>query len=292
MKGKIYSGVTSDYSTRIYVAITTDMVEDARVRHNATPLATAGLGRVMTAASVMGKMMKNETDKLTLSFKGNGIVENILATSWSNGNVKAYTSNPDAVLPSRADGKIDVGGSLGEGSVTVVRDLGLKEPFIGQAELVTGEIAEDLAMYYMTSEQQPSVISLGVSFDKESGKVSAAGGIFIQPLPNASDEVLDKIETSIRVLLPVSQLIEEGMTGPEIMEMALNQFETQVTEENEIEYKCDCSRERIEGALISVGKEELKAIIEEDGKAELHCHFCNTYYNFTKEELETLYSKL
>ncbi len=292
MKGKIYSGVTSDYSTRIYVAITTDMVEDARVRHKATPLATAGLGRVLTAASIMGKMMKNDTDKLTLSFKGDGIVENILAVAWNNGDVKAYTSNPDAVLPARADGKIDVGGSLGKGHVTVIRDLGLKDPFVGQAEFVSGEIAEDLAYYYMTSEQQPSVISLGVSFDKDYGKVAAAGGIFIQPLPNASDEVLDKIEISVRVLLPVSQLIEEGMTGEEILEMALNQFDTKVTEVSEVAYKCDCSRERIEGALISIGKEDLKSIIEEDGQAELHCHFCNTYYHFNKEELEKIYNTL
>ncbi len=292
MKGKIYSGVTSDYSTRIYVAITTDMVEDARLRHKATPLATAGLGRVLTAASIMGKMMKNDTDKLTLSFKGDGIVQNILAVAWNNGNVKAYTSNPDAVLPARADGKIDVGGSLGSGHVTVIRDLGLKDPFVGQAELVSGEIAEDLAYYYMTSEQQPSVISLGVSFDKDGAKVAAAGGIFIQPLPNASDEVLDKIETSVRVLLPVSQLIMEGMTGEEIVEMALNQFETIVTDVSDVEYKCDCSRERIEGALISIGKEELKSIIEEDGQAELHCHFCNTYYNFDKAELESIYDTL
>lgn len=246
----------------------------------------------MTAASIMGKMLKNDTDKLTLSFKGDGIVKNILAVSWSNGNVKAYTSNPDAVLPARPDGKIDVGGSLGQGGVTVIRDMGLKEPFLGQSELVTGEIAEDLAMYYMTSEQQPSVISLGVSFDGESGKVAAAGGIFIQPLPNASDEVLDKIETSIRVLLPISQLIEEGMTGEEIMEMALNQFETQITEVSDVAYKCDCSKERIEQALISVGREELRAMIEEDGKAELHCHFCNTYYNFDKEDLEKIYSEM
>ncbi len=292
MKGKIYSGVTSDYSTRIYVAITTDMVEDARLRHKATPLATAGLGRVLTAASIMGKMMKNDTDKLTLSFKGDGIVQNILAVAWNNGNVKAYTSNPDAVLPARADGKIDVGGSLGSGHVTVIRDLGLKDPFVGQAELVSGEIAEDLAYYYMTSEQQPSVISLGVSFDKDGAKVAAAGGIFIQPLPNASDEVLDKIETSVRVLLPVSQLIMEGMTGEEIVEMALNQFETVITDVSDVEYKCDCSRERIEGALISIGKEELKSIIEEDGQAELHCHFCNTYYNFDKAELESIYETL
>jgi len=292
MNGKIYSGITSDYSTRIFVAITTDMVEDARVRHNATPLATAGLGRVLTAGSIMGKMLKNETDKLTLSFKGDGIVENILAVSWSNGNVKAYTSNPDAVLPSRADGKIDVGGSIGKGGVTVIRDMGLKEPFVGRSELVTGEIAEDLAVYYMTSEQQPSVISLGVSFDKNNGSVAAAGGIFIQPLPNASDEVLDKIETSIRVLLPVSQLIEDGLTGQEIMEMALNQFEVQITEESDIAYKCDCSRERIEQALISVGRDDLKLMIEEDGKAELHCHFCNTFYNFDKPELEKILAEL
>lgn len=292
MKGKIYSGVTSDFSTRIYVAVTTDMVEDARVRHNATPLATAGLGRVMTAASIMGKMLKNDTDKLTLSFKGDGIVKNILAVAWSGGDVKAYTSNPDAILPPRADGKIDVGGSLGKGQVTVIRDMGLKDPFVGQSELVTGEIAEDLAVYYMTSEQQPSVISLGVSFDKEKGNVAAAGGIFIQPLPDASDEVLDKIERSIRVLLPVSQLIEEGMSGEEIMEMALNQFDIQVTAVDEVQYKCDCSRERIEKAIISIGKDDLRAIIEEDGKAELHCHFCNTYYTFNKEELENIYKDM
>ncbi len=292
MKGKIYSGVTADYSTRIYVAVTTDMVEEARKRHQATPLATEALGRTLTAASIMGQMMKNKNDRLSLQFKGDGILNGTMAVANREGNVKAYVGNPDAVLPVGSARQMDVGQAMGAGQVVVIRDFGMKDPFVGQSDLVTGAIAEDLAHYYMKSEQQPSVVSLSVAFDAEKGQVSAAGGVIIQPLPGASNEVLDKIETSIRVLLPVAQLLNEGMTGPEIAEMALNQFEVLMTEEKTVAYQCDCSRDRIRNALASVGVNELKAMLKEDGQAELHCHFCNTYYQFDEKDLEELIDEL
>ncbi len=288
MKGKLYTGITTDGSTRIFVAITTDMVESARNIHKATPLATAALGRVLTATAIMGCELKEDSHQVSVEFKGDGILKKVMAVSWKRGHIKGYVSNPDAVLPAREDGKIDVGGGVGRGYVTVIKDLRLKEPFIGRCEIVSGEIAEDLAMYFMQSEQQPSVVSLGVGFDKDSASVAGAGGIFIQPLPDAGDDVLDKIEKDISSLPPVSELIASGKSAEQIMKIALASFDIKVIAEHELVYECDCSRDRIEGALVSLGKDELDDMIKEDGQAQIHCHFCNSNYNFDENELRQI----
>ncbi len=285
MKGQLYTGITSDGSVRIFVAITTDMVQKARDIHNATPLAAAAIGRVLTATAIMGCDVKDDGHQVSLEFKGDGVLKKVMAVSWKPAHIKAYAANPDAVLPARKDGKIDVGGGIGKGYVTVIKDLGLKNPFIGRSEIVTGEIAEDLAIYFMKSEQQPSVVSLGVGFDKKTASVSGAGGIFIQPLPNASDEILTKIEHDISNLIPISQLISSGKSAEQIMKTALQSFDINVIGQRELVYECDCSKDRIKNALISLGEDEINDMIENDGQAQIHCHFCNRNYIFDKNEL-------
>lgn len=293
MGSKIISGITTDKSVRIYVVDSTDMVEQARMIHKATPVSIAALGRVISATSLMGRMLKNEKESVTIQIKGSGEIKTIVGVGNVDGNVKAYISNPDVVRPANAQGKIDVGGAVGkDGHLIVVRDLGLKEPFIGRSELVTGEIAEDLAAYYMKSEQQPSVISLGVLMDPEVGGVVAAGGIIIQPLPFAEDEVLDKIERSVTGLAAISTLIAQGKSVEEVAKEALKEFEVEFISESNVALYCDCSRERVERALISLGTTELKDMLETDGQAELSCHFCNKKYLFDCENLENLISGL
>lgn len=276
MGSKIISGITSDKSVRIYVVDSTSMVEEARIIHNATPVSTAALGRVISATSLMGRMLKNEKESITVQVKGSNEIKTIVGVGNVEGSVKAYISNPDVVRPANAQGKIDVGGAVGkDGHLVVVRDLGLKEPFIGRSELVSGEIAEDLASYYMKSEQQPSVVSLGVLMDPEVGGVVAAGGIIIQPLPFADDEVLDKIEASVMDLPAISTLISEGKSVEDVAAIALSEFDVEIISEGPVALYCDCTRERVERALVSLGTNELTDILETDGHAELSCHFCN-----------------
>lgn len=283
--GRIISAITKDKTVRIYVADTTDMVELARQWHNSTPVSTAALGRVITATSIMGRMLKNENEKLTVQIKGDSDIKTITAVGNYSGDVKAYISNPDVVRPAKANGKIDVGGAIGKGEVVVIRDLGLKNPFVGKSELVSGEIAEDLAHYYMYSEQQPSVVSLGVLMDVEKAGVKASGGIIIQPLPFADEEVIQKIEKSVSDLKPISTLIDEGNTLEQITQIALSEFEIEIISDKDIKLYCDCSRERIESALVSIGKDEIKDILENDKSAELVCHFCNKKYRLDESDL-------
>jgi len=292
MGSKIISGITSDKSVRIYVVDTTDMVEQARMIHKATPVSTAAIGRVISATSLMGRMLKGEKESITVQVKGSNEIKSIMGVGNAEGNVKAYISNPDVVRPANEQGKIDVGGAVGEGHMIVIRDLGLKEPFIGRSELVSGEIAEDLAAYYMTSEQQPSVVSLGVLMDPEVGGVVAAGGIIIQPLPYAEDDVIDKIEASVTGLPAISTLISEGNTVEDIARIALKEFDVDIISEKGVALYCDCSRDRVEKALISLGKTELTEMIETDGHAELSCHFCNKKYQFDEENLKNIISGL
>lgn len=293
MGSKIISGITSDKSVRIYVVDSTSMVEEARIIHNATPVSTAALGRVISATSLMGRMLKNEKESITVQVKGSNEIKTIVGVGNVEGNVKAYISNPDVVRPANALGKIDVGGAVGkDGHLVVVRDLGLKEPFIGRSELVSGEIAEDLASYYMKSEQQPSVVSLGVLMDPEVGGVVAAGGIIIQPLPFADDEVLDKIETSVMDLPAISTLISQGKSVEEVAAIALKEFDVEIISENSVNLYCDCTRERVERALISLGTNELTDMLETDGHAELSCHFCNKKYQFDTENLKNIIAGL
>lgn len=292
MNKNMMIGMTKDGFIRFYVANTTEMVEKAREIHQTTPVATAALGRSITAASIMGKMEKNDNVKLTFQVRGSNLIKSIVAVSDSNGTVKGYISNPDIDILLKENGKLDVGGAVGkDGSLIIIKDLGLKEPYIGQANLVSGEIAEDVASYYMSSEQQPSVVSLGVFVDRDM-KVEAAGGFIIQTMPGIDEDTIVKLENNLGKIKTASQMVRDGMSNLEIIEAVLEGFELEIMEESEIKYECDCTRERIEKALISVGTVELKKIIEEDGKAELSCHFCNKKYAFDKEELESLLSEI
>lgn len=292
-------------SFRVYLAVTTTMVEDARKVHHTTPLATAALGRVLTGAGMMGLMMKEPSNKLTMQFKGDGPAREILATAKGNGKVKGYISNPAVELPLRSDGKLDVGGAVGIGSVTVIKDLGLKEPYVGRIELVSGEIAEDLTAYFFISEQQSSSVALGVRIGRD-GSTAAAGGMIIQMLPNGKPEAVDALEAMIGEMEPISTLVEKvtkesaGKTEEAVMDALLEnifaslpeEFQVETLEYRDLGWECDCSEPRLEQALISIGCEELDKIIEEDGQAELVCQFCTKAYHFDKAHLERLRKEL
>ena len=285
-------------SYRVYITITTDLVQKAADLHDTTPLAAAGLGRVLTAAGLMGIMMKGEDEKLTVSFKGDGPARQILATAYGDGTVKGYISNPYVDLPLKAEGKLDVGASLGIGELTVIKDLGLKEPYIGTIALVSGEIADDLTAYFFISEQQNSSVALGVKIEKDLS-IGAAGGMIIQMLPDAKEESIDALEAMLDKLPPMTTLIskvkeegaglsEEGLVRKlleEIFKDMPEEYSVQPLEERNIEWNCDCSKERMQAALMTIGRKDMTDIIEEDGKAELQCQFCLNKYNFSKEEL-------
>ncbi len=285
-------------SFRVYITITTDMVQKAAELHDTTPLAAAGLGRVLTAAGLMGIMMKNEKDKLTVSFKGDGPAKQILATAYGNGTVKGYISNPYVDLPLKAEGKLDVGASLGIGELTVIKDLGLKEPYVGTIALVSGEIADDLTAYFFISEQQNSSVALGVKIEKDLS-IGAAGGMVIQMLPDALEGSIDALEAMLDKLPPMTTLIskvskesagltEEGLVRKlleEIFKDMPDEYQVRPLEERNIRWECDCSKERMQAALMTIGRKDMTDIIEEDGQAELQCQFCLNKYHFDKEEL-------
>ncbi len=292
-------------SYRVYITITTDMVQKAADLHDTTPLASAGLGRVLTAAGLMGIMMKNDNDKLTVSFKGDGPARQILATAYGDGTVKGYISNPYVDLPLKAEGKLDVGASLGIGELTVIKDLGLKEPYIGTIALVSGEIADDLTAYFFISEQQNSSVALGVKIEKDLS-IGAAGGMIIQMLPGAEEGAIDALEAMLDKLPPMTTLIskvkeegaglsEEGLVRKLLEEIFGNmpeEYSVRPLEERNIEWVCDCSHERMQKALMTIGRKDMTEIIEEDGQAELQCQFCLKKYNFSKEELTEMLNNM
>jgi len=285
MKDYIIRGIDKNGSIRFFVASTTNLVEEARKIHNTSPTATAALGRALTAASIIGITLKNKQDTLTLKIKGDGPIGSIVSVANCEGEVKGYVDNPHADVPSRSDGKLDVGSLVGKnGQIALIRDYGLKEPFVGYSNLVTGEIAEDLVSYFYHSEQQPSAISLGVLVDKDIS-VRAAGGFMLQLLPDVSDEDIDRIEKILKDMKPISTLIDQGLTPEEILEEIFGEFEVEILSKTYVQYKCNCNLEKIEQVLISLGEEELTKIIEEDEKAEVVCHFCNTKYRFSKDDL-------
>ena len=288
MKDYIIRGIDKKGTIRLFVASSTNLVEKARIIHNTSPTATAALGRALTAAAMMGIAMKGEKDSLTFKIKGDGPIGNIITVANNKGEVKGYVDYPYKDMPSRADGKLDVGGLVGKnGQLAIIRDLGLKEPYIGMSNLVSGEIAEDLVNYFYISEQQPSAINLGVLIDKDIS-VKAAGGYMLQLLPNVEDEDIDRIEEILKQAKPISTLIDEGLTPEQVMEELFGEFEMEVLDRNYIEYKCNCQRKKIESILLSLGKKEIKYIIEEDGQTEIGCHFCNEKYIFSKDELQKL----
>lgn len=285
MKDYVIRGIDKKGTIKFFIASTTNLVEEARRIHNTSPTATAALGRVLTAACMIGMTLKNDRDTLTLKIKGDGPIGSIVSVANSKGEVKGYVENPKTEVPRRPDGKLNVGGAVGKnGQIAVIKDLGLKEPFIGYSNLVSGEIAEDLVSYYYHSEQQPTAISLGVLVDTDTS-VRASGGFMIQLLPGVSEEDIDRIESIIKSIKPMSTLIDEGLTPEEILKEIFGEFQIEVLDKTFVQYKCNCSMEKVESILVSLGNDELKAIIEEDGKAEVVCHFCNTKYNFSKEDL-------
>lgn len=303
--GKALIGIDKSKSYRVYLAITTDMVEEARKIHDTTPLATAGLGRVLTGAGLMGLLLKGEREKLTLHFKGDGPAMQILATAYGDGNVKGYIANPHVELPLTEAGKLDVGGSLGIGELTVIKDIGLKEPYVGKIALVSGEIADDLTAYFYISEQQNSSVSLGVKVGRD-GKVLASGGMIIQMLPDFQIEAVEALEKLLNEMKPLSTLIEEVMikslnrTEEGLLdELLIHIFENMPEEykvdkigDREIKWECDCSRERLEQVLMTIGRDDMEKIIKEDGHAEMVCQFCTKKYYFEKNELEKILEEI
>lgn len=292
-------------SFRVYLAVTTTMVEEARQIHDTTPVATAALGRVLTAAGLMGLMLKNTQDKLTMQFKGDGPAREILATAYGDGRVKGYISNPQVDLPLKPNGKLDVGGAIGIGTVTVIKDLGLKEPYVGRIELVNGEIAEDLTAYFFVSEQQSSSVALGVRVATDLS-VAAAGGMIIQMLPGADPESVDALEPLLEQMTPISTLVEQvtkesvGKTEEAVVTELLRrifeplpeQFTVKPLETRDLGWECDCNEERLEQALMSIGVTDLKTILDEDGQAELTCQFCRKKYHFDREHLQKLLDEM
>lgn len=288
MKDYIIRGIDKSGKIRMFVGNTTNMVEKARLTHGTSATASAAMGRSMTAASIMGLMMKNPTDSLTLQIIGNGPIGNIVMVADSQGNVKGYVHHPEVDLPSKGNGKLDVSGVVGtSGYLSVTMDLGLKEPYVGQSSLVSGEIAEDIAAYYAYSEQQPSAVSLGVLVDKDLS-IRAAGGFIIQLLPGVSDEDIGMIEEILQKMEPVSALIDRGLSPEEIMEETLGVFDMEVLEKSDIDFICDCSKEKVINVIKSLNTEEIQSMIDEDGGAEVVCHFCNRKEQLSVADLEQI----
>ena len=265
------------------------LTERARQIHNTTPVATAALGRSLMACAMMGDQLKGEGASVTLRFKGDGPLGSVITVSDIEGNVRGYVGNPALVLPSRPDGKLDVGGAVGKhGTLTVIKDLDMKEPYVGMAPLISGEIAEDVTGYFASSEQIPTACALGVLVDTD-GSVLRAGGYLIQLLPGADDGVIDAVEAGVKALGPVTTaLMEEGVGAEELLRMALGGFDLELLDRHPVEYRCSCSRERVAKALVSMGRGELRAMIEEQDGAELTCQFCDAVYRFSREDLEGL----
>ena len=303
--GKALIAIDKSKMYRVYLTITTDMVEEARKIHETTPVATAGLGRVLTGAGLMGIMLKGKRDKLTLSFTGDGPAKQILATADADGHVKGYIANPYIDLPLNQQGKLDVGGSLGIGDLKVIKDLGLKEPYMGSIALVSGEIADDLTAYFFISEQQNSSVALGVKIAKDLS-VLCAGGMIIQMLPGFEEEAVDALEQMLDKMKPLTTYIEEimlqsaGKTEEGMLEALLEhifkempeQYKPEPLEFREIKWQCDCNEQRLEQALMTIGRKDLTEILEEDGQAELVCQFCEKKYFFDKKHLEDILSRI
>lgn len=269
-----------------------ELVERARNIHTLLPVATAALGRTLMAASMMGDALKEENGALTLQIKGGGPLGTVLAVSDSGGNVRGYVQNPHVELMEKEPGKLDVGAAVGtDGTLTVVKDIGLKEPYVGSIGLFSGEIADDIAMYFVESEQIPTACALGVLVGVDQS-VTSAGGYLIQLLPGADESVIEKIEAGVRRVGSVSRALESGMDAESLLRAVLSDFDLEVLETHPVEYRCYCSRERVTRALISMGREELNSLIREQGRAELTCQFCDKVYHYTNEELEGLLASL
>ena len=288
MKDKIIKALAHNGKISITCANTTNLVEEARKIHDLSPVATAAFGRLLTIASIMGNEMKNQNDKMTIQIKGNGPIGTMLVTANNIPQVKGYVGDAHVDLPLNEFGKLDVGEAVGhEGYINVIKDIGLKEPYIGVSPLVSGEIAEDFANYFVNSEQRQAAVALGVLVDRNG--VKSAGGYLITPMPDATEEEIGKVEQAIFKAGAMSKMLNENLSLEDIAKKVTGDENIEILEDNITpEYKCDCSKEHMKDALISIGKKDLEEILKEDGKAELMCHFCNKKYTFTKEELEEI----
>ena len=289
MKDYIVRATAAGAQIRAFAAVTTELTEEARQRHGTSPVATAALGRLMTGAVMMGSMMKNPTDMLTIQVKCSGPIGGLTVTADSQGSVKGYVYEPEVMLPAK-NGKLDVGGALGQGVMTVIKDMGLKEPYSGQTILQTGEIAEDLTYYFATSEQVPSSVGLGVLMEKDN-TVRCAGGFIVQVMPFIEDDVLNRLEQNIQNIQSVTSMLDNGHTPEEMLSQVLEGLDLEITDTMPAKFSCNCSKERIEKAIISVGKKEIQSMINDGKEIEVKCHFCNTAYTYSVEEPKELLKK-
>lgn len=287
MSDYIVRATAADASIRAFAINAKEMVQTARDDHNTSPIMTAALGRLLAAGSMMGSMMKGEKDVLTIQIQCSGPAKGLTVTADSNGNVKGFVSNPDVDLPPNAQGKLNVGGALDLGVLSVIKDMGLKEPYVGQCQLQTGEIAEDLTYYFATSEQVPSAVGLGVLVDKD-GSVKQAGGFIIQLMPFTSDEVIEKLEKRISEIDSVTNMLERGLSPEGILEEILGEMGLEIMDTLETRFYCDCSKEKISRALSTIRKKDLDDIINDGESIEVKCQFCNKAYNFDIDELKEI----
>lgn len=284
MNDYIVRATAGNGSIRAFAATTGELVQKAREIHHTSPVASAALGRLLTAAAMMGSMLKGEKDLVTLQIRGNGPLQGIVVSGDCRGQVKGYVFNPNVELSDKYPGKLDVGGAVGAGYLDVIKDIGMREPYAGRIELVTGEIAEDLTYYFAQSEQTPSAVGLGVLVETDTS-IRCAGGFMIQLLPGADEGMVSRLEEKLRNVPYVTDLLDAGKTPEEILELLLGDMGLRILDRLPAAFTCNCDRQRVEKALISIGREELEKIIEEDGRANLHCHFCAKEYDFSEADL-------
>lgn len=290
MKDYIVRATAADAQIRVFAATTRTMVEEARRRHDSSPVVTAALGRLMTAAGMMGTMLKGEKDLLTLQVHGSGPMQGMTVTADSSGNVKGYAFRPQVMLAANAQGKLDVAGAVGNGFLNVIKDMGLKEPYVGQTVLQTGEIAEDLTYYFATSEQTPSSVGLGVLMEKDN-TVKQAGGFIIQLMPFAEERVIAALEKNLSEIHSVTSMLDAGLTPEQMLERLTQGLGMEILDIRETRFYCNCSKSRVEKAVISIGRDEIGKMIADGKDTEVNCHFCNTSYWFTVDELKEMLRK-
>lgn len=290
MADYIVRATAANAQIRAFAATTRELVEAARKAHNTSPVVTAALGRLLTGGVMMGTTLKGEKDLLTLQVSSDGPIKGMTVTADSQGNVKGYAINSQVMLPPSALGKLDVGGAVGKGMLRVIKDMGLKEPYVGQTTLQTGEIAEDLTYYFATSEQVPSSVGLGVLMEKDN-TVKQAGGFIVQLMPFTEDAVISRLEQNLAEFSSVTSVLDEGKTPKQMLEMVLKGMDVEITDTLPVRFYCNCDKKRVEKAIISIGKKEIHEMISENKPVEVNCHFCNTSYSFSVEELKALLNK-
>ena len=287
MSDYMVRATAADAQVRAFAVTAQDTVEKARQAHDTSPVMTAALGRLLCAGAMMGSMMKGDADVLTLQISGDGPAGGLTVTADSKGRVKGYAKEPQVLLPANSQGKLDVGGAIGSGWLRVIKDLGLKEPYVGQTELQTGEIAEDLTYYFANSEQVPSSVGLGVLMNKNN-TVRRAGGFIIQLMPFAQEETIARLEENLKNVTSVTELLDQGYTPQQLLEELLAGLDLEITDTIPTRFYCNCSKERVEKAIVSVGKKEIQKMIDDGEEIEVKCHFCNAAYKYSVDELKEI----